>query len=36
MTKYSQAGISKKITPKLYKLKDTEIYVFFSFSTIPV
>ena len=22
---------SKKITPKLYKLKDTEIYVFFTF-----
>lgn len=25
------SGISKKITPKLYKLKDTEIYVFFTF-----
>jgi hypothetical protein len=24
-------GVSKKITPKLYKLKDTEIYIFFSF-----
>ena len=25
------SGVSKKITPKLYKLKDTEIYIFFSF-----
>lgn len=25
------SGISKKITSKLYKLKDTEIYVFFTF-----
>ena len=24
------SGVSKKITPKLYKLKDTEIYIFFS------
>lgn len=24
-------GVSKKITPKLYKLKDGEIYVLFSF-----
>ena len=23
------SGVSKKITPKLYKLKDTEIYIFF-------
>lgn len=26
-----QTGVSKKITPKLYKLKDVEIYVLFSF-----
>lgn len=25
------SGVSKRITPKLYKLKDTEIYILFSF-----
>lgn len=25
------SGVSKKITPKLYKLKDTEMYILFSF-----
>lgn len=24
-------GISKRVTPKLYKLKDTEIYILFTF-----
>lgn len=25
------SGVSKRITPKLYKLKDTEMYILFSF-----
>ena len=25
------SGVSKRVTPKLYKLKDTEMYILFSF-----
>lgn len=25
------SGVNKRVTPKLYKLKDTEIYILFSF-----